>query len=83
AFNGEPERFDLVITDFVMPGINGQQVCDAVRKCSPDCPIIVYSAYQPEEMDFRKFEPVRFLEKPFEPALLATTVAQLLGPART
>lgn len=78
AFKHDPQRFDLVITDFVMPELSGQDVCIAVRKLRPHCPIIVYSAYQPAELEFKQFEPIRFMDKPFEPQLLANTVNAML-----
>ncbi len=79
AFEKTPKRFDLVITDFVMPELSGQDVCVAVRKLRPDCPIIIYSAYQPAELEFKQFEPIGFMDKPFEPALLANTVHAMIG----
>ncbi len=80
AFERVPERFDLIVTDFVMPEISGEDVCIKVRELRPDCPIILYSAYQPGGLAFQRFEPIRFMEKPFEPAALATTVKSLLRP---
>jgi len=78
AFENAPGNFDLVITDFIMPEISGLDICVAVRKLRTDCPIIIYSAYQSVELDFKNFELIRFLEKPFEPALLANTVYAML-----
>ena len=77
-FKANPDRFDLVMTDFVMPELSGQDVCIAIRKMRPDCPIVIYSAYQPAQMEFKQFEPIRFMEKPFEPELLANTVHSML-----
>ena len=41
---GEP-RFDLVVTDFNMPGISGLEVARAVRDARPDLPVVVVSGY--------------------------------------
>jgi len=38
-------RFDLVVTDFNMPGISGLDVARAVRDAQPDLPVIVVSGY--------------------------------------
>ena len=38
-------RFDLVVTDFNMPGISGLEVARAVRDAQPDLPVIVVSGY--------------------------------------
>jgi PAS domain S-box-containing protein len=83
AFEKAPEHYDLVITDFIMPEISGLDICVAVRKSRSDCPIIVYSAYQPVELDFKGLEAIRFLEKPFEPTVLANTVYAMLRSEKT
>ncbi len=79
-FTKAPEQFDLIITDLVMPEISGQEVCEAARQLRPDCPIIVYSAYQPVGLELGNLKFARFIEKPFEPELLAKTVHSLLQP---
>jgi len=83
AFAQSPQIYDLVITDFVMPELSGQDVCLAVRKLKVDCPIIIYSAYQPAEMEFRQFEPIMFMDKPFEPQMLADNVKAMIRPEKT
>ncbi|NNF80498.1 MAG: PAS domain S-box protein [Rhizobiales bacterium] len=80
TFNAEAQDFALVMTDFVMPELNGQQVCNTVRKSRPDCPIIVYSAYQPATLDLKALQPIRLLDKPVDPGHLSRTVAELLSP---
>jgi CheY-like chemotaxis protein len=39
------ERFDLVITDFRMPGMDGGQVVQAIKAATPDLPVILSSVY--------------------------------------
>ena len=38
-------RFDLVVTDFNMPGISGLEVARAIRDARPELPVIVVSGY--------------------------------------
>ena len=38
-------RFDLVVTDFNMPGISGLDVARAIHDARPDLPVIVVSGY--------------------------------------
>jgi len=78
-FEQDPKPFDLVITDFRMPEMSGKDVCMAIRDVKPDCPIILYSAFRPEGMAFEPCEPIRFIEKPFDPAVLANSVDALLN----
>ncbi len=44
AFDLEPQRFDLVITDQTMPGMTGEQLAQAIRKHRCDIPIILCTA---------------------------------------
>ena len=38
-------RFDVAIVDLFMPGMDGLQVMDAIRKIHPDMPIIAASGF--------------------------------------
>jgi DNA-binding NtrC family response regulator len=38
-------RYDLVITDFYMPGMDGGEVLDAVKEMSPGLPVLLFSIY--------------------------------------
>ena len=39
------DHFDLVVTDFTMPGISGLDVAHAIREARPALPVIVVSGY--------------------------------------
>ena len=43
----EREDFDLVVTDFLMPGMSGLDLARTIRNKNPTFPIIVMSAYEP------------------------------------
>ena len=43
AKNSEP--FDLVITDLGMPHVDGRQVATAIKKMSPDTPVILFTGW--------------------------------------
>ncbi|MCI0560157.1 MAG: response regulator [Nitrososphaera sp.] len=45
----EAKTFDLVITDFEMPGMNGAEVIDALKKTFPDLPVLLFSIYHDVE----------------------------------
>ncbi len=78
AFVRHPGHYALVMTDFIMPEMDGAQVCDTVRGLRRDCPIIVYSAYQPETLELDRLQPIQLLEKPIDPRSLSRTVSSLL-----
>jgi CheY-like chemotaxis protein len=47
----EQEEFDLLVTDFRMPGMSGVELAQAIRGRNPQFPIIVMTAYEPVECE--------------------------------
>jgi CheY-like chemotaxis protein len=41
----EKNKFDLVITDFAMPGMKGDELAAAIKARSPSQPIVMITAY--------------------------------------
>ena len=41
----KPGRFDLVFTDFTMPGMNGDQLAAAIKADAPGQPVVMITAY--------------------------------------
>jgi CheY-like chemotaxis protein len=74
---------DLLVTDVMMPGCNGAEVCQRVRLLRPDLPTLFISGYYPEAVFSEAGLPPRsaFLAKPFMPEEFAEAVDRLLGSA--
>ncbi|NVK20336.1 MAG: response regulator [Methylocystaceae bacterium] len=74
----ESEKIDVVVTDVMMPGINGYELVQEIRKEYPDIHIIVLSGHCDAE-DREEFEKIHipFFTKPF-PVLDLTTAISLL-----
>lgn len=72
---------DLLLTDVMMPGLTGPQVCDTIRQQRPDLPTLFISGYFPEAVfpDQRLPPNAAFLSKPFLPDELAESVDRLLA----
>jgi two-component system cell cycle sensor histidine kinase/response regulator CckA len=47
----ENEKFDLLVTNFLMPGMSGLDLAHAIRDREPQFPIIVMTAYEPVESE--------------------------------
>ncbi len=47
-FKDLPSQFDLVITDYRMPGMNGAELSREILKVAPDIPIIMCSGFTSE-----------------------------------
>lgn len=43
--HAEPDAFDVVITDMVMPEMNGAQLAEEILKERPDLPVILCTGY--------------------------------------
>jgi len=76
-------RIHLVITDIVMPKMNGHAVVQAIREHRPDAKVLYMSGYTDDAIvRHGVLEPgTPFLQKPFTPGTLARKVRQALGQA--
>ena len=66
--------FDILITDHLMPGMNGTDLARAIRTAKPDVPVLIVSGYAEREgieADLPR------LTKPFRKDELAESLAQL------
>lgn len=78
-----PGKIDLVVTDVVMPGMNGKEVAQAIQAQRPGTPVLFVSGYS-EEIIARQgmIEPgVWYLPKPFGPDALERKVREILTAA--
>lgn len=69
-------EFDLLVTDMVMPRVDGSQVIREARKQLPDLPVICISGYTEESVlkEVESLDNLRFLSKPFSLKQLASAV---------
>jgi two-component system alkaline phosphatase synthesis response regulator PhoP len=78
-------RPDLIVLDLMLPGINGYQVCQAVRKESgAQGPRIVVVSAKNHPVDRKQAARLGvdiYLSKPFEAAVLVSAVRDLIGLA--
>jgi CheY-like chemotaxis protein len=72
------EHFDLLVTDHLMPGMNGTDLAVAVRATKPGLPVLLVSGYA--EIEGLAADLPR-LTKPFRKDELATSLAQLATAA--
>jgi two-component system cell cycle sensor histidine kinase/response regulator CckA len=76
----EQAAIDLLITDMVMPGMDGVTLAGLVRAEWPDTPVILMSGYSEDvsARDFLAQDHVIFMGKPFTLKALTKTVADIL-----
>ncbi len=80
----EAQRFDLLITDLVMPTVNGVEVLRAARRIDPNYPVIVITGYPSVETvtELVRLGAGDYLTKPFNVDAVVATVAKLLEMGR-
>ena len=69
---------DVLITDILMPGMNGRELADRVLARSPATRVLFISGYAGEDVQLD--DGARFLAKPFTPGELLEQVQALLAP---
>ncbi|MDJ0973586.1 MAG: ATP-binding protein [Planctomycetota bacterium] len=71
----------LLVSDVIVPGLSGLELCEAVRTELPDVPIVVMSGYASEAQDLAKAcgGDVACLAKPFTPQHLMREVESVMS----
>jgi CheY-like chemotaxis protein len=79
------DTIDLLITDVVMPDMNGRELSEKVLALKPDMKCLFVSGYTRDVIASRGVleEGMHFLEKPFSVEGLDTAVRHALGGSRT
>ena len=74
-------RLDLVITDVVMPGMNGRELAIQLSASRPDFKFLFMSGYTDNAIAHHGIldQTVDFIQKPFGPESLAEKVREVLG----
>lgn len=80
AFRANPNRFDLVITDFTMPNMTGMELAKALFKLRSDIPVILCTGYSEHiNEDKAKRSGIRaFVVKPVVLSEIASTIRKVL-----
>lgn len=79
-FAAAPEGVDLVVTDLVMPGINGRQLAERLRELRPELKVLFISGHTADVIERHGLQraEVRLLQKPFSARQLDEAVRDVL-----
>ena len=71
---------DLVLSDYQMPGVNGQTVAKMVQKANPALPVVILTALRDPEVEatLARFGVRRILNKPTQGDALAAALREVL-----
>ncbi|VTT97888.1 pas pac sensor hybrid histidine kinase : PAS/PAC sensor hybrid histidine kinase OS=Geobacter sp. (strain M21) GN=GM21_3966 PE=4 SV=1: PAS_8: PAS_4: HisKA: HATPase_c: Response_reg [Gemmataceae bacterium] len=73
---------DLLITDLVMPGMDGRELATRVRALRPEVGVVFISGYAPDNRKFADLPGALLLPKPFTPEDLAKVALRVLRRGR-
>ena len=79
-FKKNKEHIDLIITDILMPELNGIDMIDKIKKSYPNLPVIFMSGYTENALlqyNLKELQS-KFIPKPFTPQMLAKKVSEIL-----
>jgi DNA-binding NtrC family response regulator len=79
-FKEDPYRYDLLLTDLIMPQLDGDKLVSEIIEIRPDMPVIITSGFTDTIINdnFKEISNKAFIPKPFQPQELAKTVRQVL-----
>ena len=80
AFEHDPDRFDAIVTDEVMPGLTGTQLANRIHAHRPEMPIIIITGYGGPGFELRAQQAgvMTVLKKPYQRNELAHALARAL-----
>ena len=80
AARGHAAGIDLLLTDVVMPGMDGRLLAEHLRKLRPNLPVILMSGYAEDVAANRGLLAggLAYVQKPFTPGELAAKVREML-----
>jgi signal transduction histidine kinase/ActR/RegA family two-component response regulator len=81
AFERQPDRFDAVLSDEVMPNLSGTQLAARIQAIAPHIPVVIITGYGGPGFELRAQNAgvVQVLKKPYEKRVLAMTLADVLA----
>lgn len=81
-FSAAPERYQLLLVDLTLPGMQGDELMRKAIALSPTVNVLISSGYPFEfaGLEARDRARTAFLQKPYLPRQLSERIARMLGP---
>jgi DNA-binding response OmpR family regulator len=77
AIQEQPEAITVLLTDIVMPGMDGVELAEEVHKIAPRLPILFMSGFTGTATPYGPL-----IVKPFKPADLVAAIESVVAPSR-
>ena len=81
SFTKLQDEICLVLTDIVMPVVNGLELAERIREMRPDMKILLMSGYSDKALEIEGRLNFAFIRKPFLPTDLVRHISGMLGRA--
>ena len=80
-YSDQPERLDLLITDIVMPAMDGYELAELLQAARPALQVLYISGYSPEAYETKGIlrPGSHFLQKPFDADVLTQKIQEVLS----
>ncbi|MEO9462734.1 MAG: response regulator [Marinomonas sp.] len=76
-------RYDLIVSDVVMPGLDGPAMVRGIREIDPNIPVLFMSGYAEEQLRKDIDVPnMHFIPKPFSVKEISAKVGSVMGSAK-
>ena len=74
------EQIDMVVLDYVMPGIGGREVFEALRRLDPDVRVLLSSGYSSNNQVAHMLDQgcKGFIQKPYDAGRMARKIREIL-----
>ena len=80
-FEHAADQIDVVLTDVVMPGMNGRELIERLTASRPGLRVLCMSGYTDDEVVRRGLGPAGLLQKPFTTEALGAAIRRALAPS--
>ena len=71
------DKFDLVVSDVIMPNVNGWDLSDRINSISPDTPILLMTAYAAVQVQSRQAQSRAMPEVILKPLVLTDLLSKI------
>jgi CheY-like chemotaxis protein len=78
----DPDRYDVIVTDFAMPMVSGLEVIRFARSLQPGWPAVIISGYADTESIAARPADVPLISKPFQPEDLMRAIGRIYSRAK-
>ncbi len=80
-YSETPEKFDLIISDLIMPGIGGKKLVETILDINPKAKIIIASGYNVQEtvLYAKEWGAKDFISKPYEMNKILKVIKKVLS----